>query len=380
MLLCMQPAGRAQQLPAFPVETIWTVSLSGRLAAPPHFTATTGFVPVDDSHLLAYDLSSGRQLWIADLATTVKPASSDTLLFVAVGAAIVALRLSDGTPAWRAEIDSPATVSLVCVSGWLIAATASGSIVALDGSDGRRLWRHEVGVAAHAPPAIGVDRVYVPLEDDRVVALRLDSGAEIWSRTLGGRPGEVLALDDRLFVGSLDNYFYALIPEDGRVAWRFRTGNDVVGLPIAEQRRVYFVALDNVLRALDRRSGSQVWRRPLSMRPTRGAVPAGELLVVSGSAPTLSIYQSKDGQAVGELKTAARLVAAPAVVPGETLLIVVMTDDISAGTVMTGLGRKIEAPASLPQPGTPAATSPDGTPTGPAPAPSPRSPNDDDTR
>ena len=34
---------------------------------------------------------------------------------------------------------------------------------------------------------------------------------------------------------------------DGRVDWRWRTGGDVIGKPVADERYVYFVALDNVL-------------------------------------------------------------------------------------------------------------------------------------
>ena len=71
---------------------------------------------------------------------------------------------------------------------------------------------------------------------------------------------------------------------DGRVDWRWRTGGDVIGMPVADERYVYFVSLDNVLRALNMVSGGQQWMRPLPMRPTWGPVKAGATIVVAGQA------------------------------------------------------------------------------------------------
>ena len=118
--------------------------------------------------------------------------------------------------------------------------------------------------------ALAADRVYVPLADGRIVALRIDTGDVVWERRLGGPTTGLLALDDRVYAGSNDNFFYALDAADGRVAWRWRTGADVVGVPVVDERNVYFVSLDNVLRALSRRTGVQQWARLLPLRPTRG--------------------------------------------------------------------------------------------------------------
>src|SRR5205814_461316 len=75
-------------------------------------------------------------------------------------------------------------------NGWLIAATAKGTILAFRAIDGHLVWQRELAWAAHALPALAADRVYVPTEDSRVVALRVDTGATIWERRLGGAPSE----------------------------------------------------------------------------------------------------------------------------------------------------------------------------------------------
>ena len=171
------------------------------------------------------------------------------------------MRQDTGEVAWRLPFSEELAIPLVWDNGWLIVADASGNVLAFRATDGTLIWRAPLGVRVHAPPALAADRVYVPLEDGRVVALDVTSGAQQWARRLGGAANEMLALDDRVYVGSDDNFFYCLLARDGEIAWRWRTGGDVVGVPVIDEHRVYFVSRDNVLRALDRHSGAQRWKR-----------------------------------------------------------------------------------------------------------------------
>ena len=142
-------------------------------------------------------------------------------------------------------------------------------------------------------PANGL---FIPLEDGRVLSLDLNSGEHLWEQKLGGSPARILALDD-LFVGSTNNFFYCLSQKDGSVKWRWRTGADIIGPAVVDEHRVYFLSLDNVLRALDRRSGVQRWTRPMDMRAAAGPRPAGDTLLVSGVSPEIRSYRMIDGGA-----------------------------------------------------------------------------------
>jgi len=88
---------------------------------------------------------------------------------------------------------------------------------------------------------------------------------------------------------------------DGRVDWRWRTGGDVIGRPVADNRYVYFLALDNVLRAINLVTGGQQWMRPLPIRPAWGPAKAGSAIIVAGLPPALRAFNMKDGVAVGTL-------------------------------------------------------------------------------
>jgi outer membrane protein assembly factor BamB len=179
----------------------------------------------------------------------------------------------------------------------LIVATEAGQIGALRAADGTIVWQRSLDSPAHAPASLAEDRVYVSTSDGRLVTLRVDTGEPVWERRLGGAANEILVSGDRLYVGTQDNFFYCVLARDGTIDWRWRTGGDVVGRPVSDERRVFFVALDNVLRAMDRRSGAQVWMRPLPVRPFAGAVLAGSSVVVAGQPAQLRVFTTKDGTA-----------------------------------------------------------------------------------
>ena len=145
--------------------------------------------------------------------TQSRPAAGEGLVFIAEPEALAALREADGSEAWRLPLTERLAAPLVWDNGWLIAATASGTLLALRGLDGDLVWRRDLGSPLSAPPALAADRVYAPAKDGRIIALRVDTGEPLWERRLGGAPSEMLALDDRLYVGSDDNFFYCL---DGR--------------------------------------------------------------------------------------------------------------------------------------------------------------------
>ncbi len=201
------------------------------------------------------------------------------------------------------------------------------------------------------PPAIDAERVYLSLNDNRVLALRLDTGVQIWERKLGGPPNEILATDDRLFVGSNDNYLYALEEKSGVVAWRWPTGADVITKPIADRDRVYFLSLDNVIRALNRRNGVQQWKKPLPFRPAFPPLRAADSVVVAGISGAPRAFFLKDGEAAGELAIdAAGEIAAPlhafASVAALGPVVIVVTRSIAEGAGITAVSHSIE-PASV---------------------------------
>ncbi len=286
--------------PLMPSETAWGLALNNPFIVPPAYDGLNAFFSIDGDRLVAYDLIAGSQLWTVSAHPLQQPAAGAGLIFLVEPDTLTARHISDGSVAWQIPFTEKLAVRPVWDNGWLIVASTGGEVGALRATDGELIWRRAITSPAHAAPALSADRVYIPTNDGRIVALRIETGLPVWERKLGGAANEILALNDRLYTGSLDNFFYCVMTADGRVDWRWRTGGDVIGMPIADEHYVYFVALDNVLRAMNLVTGGQQWMRPLQLRPAWGPVRAGSTIVVSGQ-QALRAFNVKDGVAVGTL-------------------------------------------------------------------------------
>jgi outer membrane protein assembly factor BamB len=282
-----------------PVQSVWALTLYSQLTAPPAYDNAQVYFPIDGNRLVAYRLPAGTQSWMVSAQPLMEPAAGEGLVFLNDPGVLRALHAADGSIAWEVPLTETLAVPPVWDNGWLIVASEGGEVGAFRASDGQLVWRRDIKSPAHARPALAGDRVYVPTADGRIIALHVADGEPVWERRLGGTPNDVLALDERLYVGGQDNFFYCLMTVDGRVDWRWRTGGDVIGRPIADDHRVYFVALDNVLRAMNLKSGGQDWMRPLPLRPVTGPVRVGSSIVVTGQAALLHVYNVKDGLVAG---------------------------------------------------------------------------------
>jgi glucose dehydrogenase len=193
-------------------------------------------------------------------------------------------------------------------------------------------------------------RVYVPTTGGRIVALEMATGEPAWERRVGGLPGEVLALGGRLYAGSSDNFMYCLLAKDGQIDWRYRSGADVLGAPVADDHRVYVVSMDNVLRAFNQVSGGQQWMRALPFRPTAGPLLAGGVLAVAGQFPTIKTFNAKDGSPATDIAAGEEVAAPPQLLqePGTGLpMLVVVTRNILRGDTVALSVRTLE-PAGTP--------------------------------
>jgi outer membrane protein assembly factor BamB len=328
----------------FPVRPLWTLALNNQITFPPAYDDSLAVFAIEHDRLVAYDLVTGIQKWLVAARPQTPLGIGGGLVFVSEPESLRAIRAADGSTAWTLPLPEKLSVAPVWDNGWLVIATAAGELVAFRAADGLLVWRAGLGSTAHARPALAADRVYVPTDDGRIVAVKVDTGERLWDRQLGGPGNEILANDQRLYVGSRDNFFYCLLAADGRVDWRWRTGADVIGQPVLDGNLVYFLSLDNVLRALHHTSGVQRWRASIPLRPVAGPVKAVDVLIVTGVGPSLPALNLSDGRPAGELPAAGEAAAPPHVFSLQTGFPIVITvgRDIANGATVTAMTRSSE--------------------------------------
>jgi outer membrane protein assembly factor BamB len=328
-----------------PLAAKWSVDLGG----PPVARA----VPVvDDEHvyvalrsgqIVARSLLDGVERWRKDLPTEQPIAFDAGVVFVSSRDAIHALRGADGATVWETPLAN-ITAPLVARAGWLIV-LADRRVLAFRSSDGMRIWQRDIGRSAEAP-AIDGDRVYISLDDGRIVAADITTGASIWERTVGGIAGPPAAAGDRVYAGASDRRFYCLKAQNGEIAWDMRIGAAIVGSAAVDAAHVYFLALDNVVRALDRSNGNQRWKHAYRRRASAGPAIGGRyVFVASSSSPDIWMWTT-DGRPASSLTLPAAPAVPPAVVERGTgsLDVVAVTGNLAGQWQLTLLASAGEPP------------------------------------
>lgn len=300
----------------FPLATRWTVTIDGPPVAnaPPLSDANRIYIALRTGSIAARAFKDGAEIWKRPVATERPIAIDSGLVFAVSGAAITALRATDGSTAWSRPIASP-SAPLLAKSGWLITASDT-TVTALRATDGTVVWSREVGVVYRRPVVEG-DRLYVPTDDGRIVALNLEDGTPVWEREVPGVPAEPAATSDHVYFGASDRRFYALKAGTGEVDWTWRTGANVLGAPVVDDQRVYFVALDNVVRALDRESGVQKWQHAVRRRAASGpSVVQNVVLLASSSSGEIYAWLA-DGRPAGTVPLDSTPVVPPDLAGGD---------------------------------------------------------------
>lgn len=324
----------------------WTIEIP---AAPVHAPLIAGgivFVTFLPGIVAAHDLSDPRELWHADVNPDFPVAADNERVYIAGGEALHALGARTGAVAWRTPTGTLTAPPLV-KDGWVIVSPA-GRIVALRATDGTTVWSRE-NAMQRSRPTIEGDTLIVPLANGHVQALDLETGTTKWDTPLGGVPGEALVLGERVYVGTSDKRFYCLKLANGRFDWHpIRVGAVVRGRPASDGVRVYFVALDNAVRAVDRVTGAQRWHAGYPFRPFGDTWTAGGSLLVAGPVADVHVVNTVTGKDTGKISFPETLAAPPAVGDAAGAVVVAgVTGGLAESWKLT-LASYGSAPASVP--------------------------------
>lgn len=306
-------------------------------------------VPLRNGQLSAHRASDGSPLWTLELPAERPLAADDQGVYVASGEAIHALHPETGAVLWRVAVGGPVTAAPLARGGWLIAASG-GEVIALRAADGQVVWRTRVGAVA-LRPALDGDLLITPVVDGRVVALNLENGSVRWEVDLAAEPTEPYVIGGRVYVGTVAKTFVTLHASSGYRESRRAVGAVVRGPAVADERHIYFAAMDNLLWATDRADGAIEWRKPLPYRPTAGPILFGSLVIVPGESTQLPAFNSRTGAAAGRLGFPARLTTLPVVwtAPGGILHVTAVTGGLDNKWMLTLMGPLI-VPAAPVQP------------------------------
>lgn len=247
-----------------------TLPLKRRTFAAPDTTLLPSYA-VNDSDSLVMRVWE-RQLPVSFYATPVERYGR-----IYVGddnGTFYALDMSNGRILWRYKTTARIIGSADVKDGRVVFASANGTIYCLSVETGKPMWRQKLGKPITGSVTIDGSTVYVGSTDSCFYAMKLMNGAPVWTyRGLGNYCiAKPLIYKNNLYVGAWDSYFYAFDKRKGKLLWRWNNGKTNTKLspaavtPCSDGKRVYIVAPDRYLTALNVDSGT------VSMRTNRWKV------------------------------------------------------------------------------------------------------------
>ena len=305
-------------------------------------------VPLKIGRLTAHRITDGRVIWSRDV-TALQPLASDgEHVYVASAIGLHAIDAKTGEVSWQLPLLAKFSAPPLAHGGWVVAA-AGDELIAIRASDGHVVWRKNLGPIEFRPGLDG-DLLVVPLIEGRVLAVNLPDGAEKWTAPLGASPGEPLVIGGRVYVGTQNKWFYSLFADSGRIESRRSVGAIPAGRASVDERQVYFAALDNVLYAVSRRTGTIKWRQGLPYRPTAGPVLIGTNVLVPAYVDTpLEAFDATTGEQTGTVAFPSTLGANPvfATLPDGTAVVIGVTGGLDNKVMVTMLEPTLVPPIAL---------------------------------
>ncbi len=172
-------------------------------------------------------------------------------------------RCRNAQVSWRFIDNSDIGSGIVRAGDRAVYANARGEIVCIDPTNGRERWRFATGGKCWATPAISGRNVVCASTDSAVYCLDLSSGREKWRmRTGKSIVASPLVRAGRIYIGSSEGIFRCIDLAKGCLIWQYDgVDNFVETRPLWYEERICFGSWGNTFYALDAASGRLVWQR-----------------------------------------------------------------------------------------------------------------------
>lgn len=163
--------------------------------------------------------------------------------------------------AWKYQDDSDLGTGLTIYKNLAITANTKGQIYALGLKDGRKMWSFQTKGKVYSTPAVSGNSVVVGSSDGNIYCLDARNGEERWvfgtDKAVLGSP---IIVGKTVYIGGSDGHFRAFNLKDGTLRWDFKgVDNFISSTPLFYKGSVYFGSWGNGFYALNAKTGVQEW-------------------------------------------------------------------------------------------------------------------------
>ncbi len=240
----------------------WKYATEGGVASKPWVSEGMAVFGSTDKVVYSVDAKSGQLLWTMPTKGRIFSSPFGAFNHIFIGSDdrhLYAIHQQSGRKAWTYTAEGEVRTQPLLTENQIFFACQMGVVYCLNLNRDLR-WRFRARRGILAAPVVGTGFVFVGSMDNNFYALDVRSGWAAWRYRAGGAIVSTAALlDDLVFFGSVDSQVYALDASDGRVVWRYETQDQVTASPAVYEDAVYIGGVDGNLYCLDAKSGTLRW-------------------------------------------------------------------------------------------------------------------------
>ncbi len=272
-----------------------------------------------EGEVTALDLTTGSIKWQVELNMLITGGigGGEGLLIVGntIGEIIV-LNAHDGSIKWQKQMSSVMLSSPLIIDDTLLVRTGDGSIFALSTDSGEQLWVYDRGVPVltlrgnSSSLLGGRELILTGFDSGKITAIVVKDGRLFWEISAAipaGRTdlerlvdidGGMILMGRILYAVTYQGKLVAINAMEGKLVWS-KEMSSYAGIA-ADERQVYVTDSDSNVWAVDRFSGSKLWKQDkLAYRKLTAPVSVGDYLLVGDYEGYVHVLSQLDGSIVG---------------------------------------------------------------------------------
>lgn len=204
-----------------------------------------------------------------------------------------------GALVWEKKLSEQSRGDFGVDTGKLILATEAGNILALDALTGEEAWRFNAESPVQSGPTFWNRQIVFGTEAGKLLFLGPD-GKRLAAFTAGAAlRGPLFIHGDRLFYSLQNGTFNCFNLVTRKRRWKIQTGGFMSALPVADQKRIFFLNSNSALFCLDKKRGELLWWKSIPARDSFGLETRGEEILASSLSPLWLGFYRRDGEKSG---------------------------------------------------------------------------------
>ena len=276
----------------------WTFRASGGIFGASALRGDAIFFAADDGFTYKLNRNTGVQIWRVSIgggdikrllpsmeaadwdARGAAPAFYGDVIYIGSADGVLhALDIGTGKPLWHFKTSGKIRAAALATESTVYVGSFDHSIYALDRKTGKELWHFDTGSPVTTAPALAGDKVVTGTRDQATLyALDAKDGRPVWEvyYWLSWVESTPTLVNGMLYIGSSDSRrVRAIDSADGHVLWATQVWGWTWGTPLVVGDTVYyatggtakyFITQQASLGALERKTGTLKWRRPIPLR------------------------------------------------------------------------------------------------------------------